>query len=264
MTRTPYPKAALAAAIAGLGFVAATVAQTSAPASTAQKPAAAPAAKADAKADAKGSLSGDDRTFAMKAAQGGLMEVEAGKAAQSKAQSDAVKQFAQRMVTDHSKANDELMSLAKSKSLDLPSALDKSHAAHMDKLNKASGAAFDREYMKHMVDDHQKAVADFEKQSKNGKDADLKKWAGSKLPTLKEHLKLAQDTSAQLAKSGGGKSADKAASSGGASPSDMKTGGKSDPTKPVNSANPAGNTTGSNTGNVAGAPPKAATTGSGK
>jgi len=254
MTRARFHEVALVAALAAFGFGAAH-AQTAAPQSgAAQKPDnRAGAAKADAKTGA--SLSGDDRTFVLKAAQGGLMEVEAGKAAQSKAQDAAVKQFAQRMVTDHSKANDELKALAKSKNVDVPSALDKSHQAHMDKLGKASGAAFDREYMKHMVDDHRKTVADFEKQSKSAKDPDLRKWAGDKLPTLREHLKMAQATHDQVAKGGGGKAAS------GAAPSDIKTGGKSDPTKPVNTANPAGTTTGTNTGNTAGAPPKPATTG---
>lgn len=197
-------------------------------------------------------LSGDDRTFVMKAAQGGLMEVEAGKAASTKAQHAKVKAFGQRMVTDHGKANQELTALAKSKKVEVGSALDQDHKAHLDRLAQLSGAEFDRAYMKHMVEDHRKDVAEFEKQSKSAQDADLKKWAGAKLPTLKEHLKLAQATHDEVAKGGPGAAT---------MPSDNKVGGRSDPTKPVNTANPAGNTTGSNTGNVAGAAPKPATTG---
>ena len=268
--KSPYPKVALAAAIAALGFTAGTIAQTPAtqPATgskaTDNKSTGSPSGTTKSADSGKGGLQGGDRTFVMKAAQGGMAEVEAGKVAQQKAQHDAVKQYAQRMVADHSKANEELMSLAKSKKVDVPGSLDKQHQAHMDKMNKLSGPSFDRDYMKHMVDDHKKTIADFEKQAKNGKDADVKKWADSKLPTLREHLKLAQDTQSQVTKGGtGGKSGDKSAS-GGTSPSDNKTGGKSDQTKPVNTANPAGNTTGSNTGNTAGAAPKAATTGSGK
>jgi putative membrane protein len=254
MTRTQYPKVALAAALAALGFAAGSIAQTGTTQSGGKSTDGnTTGTKASAKDSAGGNLQGADRTFAMKAAQGGLAEVEAGKAAQQKAQNDAVKQFAQRMVTDHGKANEELMSLAKSKNVALPSALDKNHQAHMDKLNKLSGPQFDREYMKHMVDDHRKTVADFEKQSKSGKDEELKKWAGDKLPTLREHLKMAQSTHDQVAKG------DKTASAGGAS--DAKTGGRSDQAKPVNTANPAGNTTGSNTGNIAGAQPKPQTTG---
>lgn len=100
-------------------------------------------------------------------------------------------------------------------------------------MNKLSGPGFDREYTKHMVDDHRKTVADFEKQAKSGKDADVKKWAESKLPTLREHLKMAQDTQSQVSKGGaGGKASDKSAAAG-AAPSDNKTGGRSDPTKPA-------------------------------
>ena len=256
MKRSACSKVALAAAIAALGFTAAIHAQTSAtPTATGSK------ATENKPGGAKGALQGADRTFVMKAAQGGMAEVEAGKVAQQKAQHDAVKQYAQRMVTDHGKANEELMSLAKSKDVDVPGALDRQHRAHIDKMSRLSGPSFDREYMKHMVQDHRKTIADFEKQAKGGKDADLRKWADSKLPTLREHLKMAQDTQSQVSKGGaGGKAADRSAS---AAP-DSKTGGRSDQTKPVNSANPTGNTTGSNTGTTAGAAPKAATTGSGK
>ena len=265
MNRAPLPKTALAAAIAALGFTVVTaVAQTTGAQSGSTQPSAKPADSkpaSDAKSSGKSaSLQGADRTFMLKAAQGGLAEVEAGKVAQSKAQNDAVKQFAQRMVTDHSKANDELMSLARSKNVDVPSSLDKQHQAHMDKMNKLSGPQFDREYMKHMVDDHRKTVADFEKQARGGKDNELKSWAESKLPTLREHLKMAQSTHDQVAKGGPGKSGDKGASSS-TGASDTKAAGKSDQTKPVNTGNPTGTTQGSNTANTAGAAPKPATTG---
>jgi putative membrane protein len=260
MTRAPFSKTALAAAVAALGFTVVTaVAQTTATPSSSTRPAADAKPAGDKSSAKSGALQGADRTFVMKAAQGGMAEVEAGKAAQSKAQNDAVKQFAQRMVTDHGKANEELMSLAKSKNVDVPSSLDKQHRAHVDKLNKLSGPQFDREYMKHMVDDHKKTVADFEKQAKGGKDNEVKSWAESKLPTLREHLKMAQSTHEQVAKGGAGKSGDKSASSAGAS--DTKSGGKSDQGKAVNSANPTGTTQGSNTGNTAGAAPTPATTG---
>jgi putative membrane protein len=253
--RTTFPNVALAAAVAALGFSAATIAQTAATATKSEGKAS--AAKAgDKSSDAKsGSLTGADRTFVMKAAQGGMAEVEAGKAAQSKAQSDSVKKFAEHMVTDHSKANDELMSLAKSKNVDVPSALDKDHKAKMDKMAKLSGPEFDRAYMKDMVDDHKKTVADFEKQAKGGKDAELKQWAESKLPTLREHLKMAQSTHDEVAKGGG-----KSSSSGASGSTASKTGGSTDPAKPVETANSKGNTAGTNTQNTAGAAPKPQTT----
>ena len=130
----------------------------------------------------------------MEAAQGGMAEVELGQLATQKASSDAVKQFGQRMVTDHGKANDELKTLAQSKSIMLPTDIGK-HKATKDKLEKLSGAAFDRAYMQEMLNDHRKDVSDFRKESQSGKDPDVKAWAARTLPTLEEHLQMAQSAS---------------------------------------------------------------------
>lgn len=139
-----------------------------------------------------GNLSSQDRKFLMDAAMGGLMEVELGRVAAQKGSSEAVKQFGQRMVDDHSAANTELMSLATSKGITLPTALDEKHQEHVTKMSAMSGADFDRAYMKMMVSDHTKDVSEFEKQSTKGADADLKAFAAKALPTLQEHLKLAR------------------------------------------------------------------------
>jgi putative membrane protein len=140
-------------------------------------------------------LASSDRQFIMEAAQGGMAEVELGQLAADKAESSAVKQFAQRMVTDHGKANDELKSLAQSKNITLPADLDAKHKATKDRLSKLSGAQFDRAYMQDMVSDHQKDVSEFKKQSTSAKDAELKAWAAKTLPTLQEHLQMAQAAS---------------------------------------------------------------------
>jgi putative membrane protein len=140
-------------------------------------------------------LASADRQFIMEAARGGMAEVELGQLASDKAQSDAVKQFAQRMVTDHGKANDELKSLAQSKNVTLPAELDAKHKSTKDRLSKLSGAQFDRAYMQEMVSDHQKDVSEFRKQSQSAKDAELKAWAAKTLPTLQEHLQMAQAAS---------------------------------------------------------------------
>ena len=139
--------------------------------------------------------------FVRKAAMGGMAEVELGNLAQQKASNDQVKQFGAKMVQDHGKANDELKQLASSKGIDLPSALDSKHKKDMDKLNKLSGAQFDKAYMSHMVDDHKKDVSEFKKQAKSGKDADVKAFAAKTLPTLEEHLQLAQTTNDAVKKS---------------------------------------------------------------
>lgn len=139
-----------------------------------------------------------DSAFVTKAAQGGLAEVELGNLAKQKASSDAVKQFADRMISDHGKANDELKSLAGGKNITVPSAVGAKDKAVMDRLSKLSGPAFDRAYMRDMVADHKKDVAEFQKEANNGRDADVKSWAAKTLPTLQEHLKIAEDTAAKL------------------------------------------------------------------
>ncbi len=141
---------------------------------------------------AKSDLARGDRKFVEEAAAGGMAEVELGKLAQQKATNEQVKQFGARMVQDHTKANDELKALASSKGVQLPAGPTKSQQRDMDKMNKLSGAEFDRDYTKHMLADHKKDVSLFEKQSKSGKDADLKAFAGKTLPTLQEHLQMVQ------------------------------------------------------------------------
>ena len=137
-------------------------------------------------------LSSQDRDFLMDAAMGGLMEVELGNVAAQKGTSDAVKQFGQRMVDDHSKANAELTTLATSKGITLPTALDEKHQQRVAKFSSMSGAEFDRAYSKEMLSDHNKDVSEFEKQSKKGTDADLKAFASKTLPTLQEHQQMAK------------------------------------------------------------------------
>jgi putative membrane protein len=153
----------------------------------------------DTKSSSK--LSSDDSNFIKDAAQGGMLEVELGKLAQQKGSNDKVKEFGKRMEQDHSKANEELKKIAADKGVQL-TALDKKHQSKVDKLSKASAADFDRNYMKEMVDDHKDDVSKFQKQADKGKDADLKQFASSKLPTLKEHLQLAQSTEKAVREAG--------------------------------------------------------------
>lgn len=142
----------------------------------------------------KDALSSGDRRFMQKAAIGGLAEVQMGQLAKDRGMSDEVKSFANRMVTDHGKANDELKSLAAAKGVALPADVDKKHKGKMDKLAKLSGPDFDRAYMKDMVKDHKEDVSEFRKEAKRAKDGDLQKFAQSTLPTLEEHLAMARKT----------------------------------------------------------------------
>ena len=141
-----------------------------------------------------GSIAAADKAFATKAAIGGLAEVQMGQLAQQKGSSDQVKQFGSRMVDDHTKANDELKQIASSKGIALPTDLDAKHKSKMDKMQKLSGAQFDKAYMDDMVADHKEDVADFRKEANSGKDSDIKAFAAKTLPTLQDHLKMAQST----------------------------------------------------------------------
>ncbi|HXD75421.1 MAG TPA: DUF4142 domain-containing protein [Vicinamibacterales bacterium] len=134
----------------------------------------------------------EDIEFILDAAKGGAAEVELGRLAADHAKNEEVKKFAQRMVDDHSKANDELKSIAQARGIRLPEETDAQHKATMKRLEKLNGAAFDRAYMQMMVGDHVKDVNEFKKESNAGKDSQVKSFAASTLPTLEEHLQQAR------------------------------------------------------------------------
>lgn len=145
-------------------------------------------------------LGSADNTFAMKACQGGMAEVQLGQLAKDHASSQAVKDFGERMVTDHTKANDELKSIAAKKGITLPTSVDAKDQATYDRLSKLNGAAFDRAYMADMVRDHRTDVSEFQRESQSGNDPDLKAFAGKTLPTLQEHLSMAEKTNTEVKK----------------------------------------------------------------
>lgn len=134
----------------------------------------------------------DDADFAVEAATGSMMEVQLGTLALTKASDAQVKQFAQMMVDDHTKANNELKGLAQQKNITLPTTLDNEHQRKFDNLNEKSGKDFDKDYIDLMVSDHKSDVRKFEDEAEDGKDADLKSWSSSKLATLRHHLEEAQ------------------------------------------------------------------------
>src|SRR5215212_3687419 len=156
-----------------------------------------------------------DHKFATEAAMGGTMEVELGRIAASKGASDEVRQFGQRMVDDHSKANAELMQLASGKGMTLPTAPDAKHQAETRKLSALSGEKFDKEYVKMMVKDHKKDVGEFEKEASRGMDADIKAFAASTLPTLREHLQMIQRINDKMTMRRGGMGSNGNANAGG-------------------------------------------------
>ena len=139
-----------------------------------------------------------ETSFVKEAAQGGMAEVELGQLAVKRAKSEDVKQFGQRMVDDHSKANEELKQLAGSKGWTVPTEIGSKHRATITKLTNASDANFDREYMHEMVLDHDHDVKAFQRYSSSGTDPELKAWVDKTLPTLQEHQQMAKSTASKV------------------------------------------------------------------
>jgi putative membrane protein len=134
-------------------------------------------------------LAVSDQKFVLTASQGGMVEVQLGTLATQKGESDAVKKFGAQMVTDHTKANDELKSLASKKGMELPDQLDATHAGMVGRLSTLEGPQFDKAYIEGMVKDHEEDVHEFEAAAKSLTDPALKAFAAKTLPTLKMHLK---------------------------------------------------------------------------
>ena len=145
-----------------------------------------------AQAQINRSLSIADANFLIEAARGGLAEVKLGQLAEQQGGSDAVRQFGQRMVADHNRAGDELKVLAKNKQFSLPTEPGSDDQEVYDQLSKLHGHEFDTAYARAMVKDHQQDILDFQKEAgPNGTDPDIRAWAVTTLPILKQHLDMA-------------------------------------------------------------------------
>lgn len=138
----------------------------------------------------------DDQNFMQKAATGGMAEVSLGQQVSPVAKNADAKSFADKMVTDHSKANDELKQLTATKGVTLPTDTDQEHKDAAQKVMSAKNV--DKAYMDEMVKDHDKDVKEFEDESKSAKDADLRAWIDKTLPVLKEHQKMAHDIKSKM------------------------------------------------------------------
>jgi putative membrane protein len=168
-----------------------------APASFAQSGQPHAASQPAANSAAKDALNQEDKTFVKEAAIGGMAEVQLSKVAQKSENAD-VKSFADRMVKDHTAANEQLAAIAKGLGVDMPSKLDSEHERMRDKLQTLHGKAFDEQYMRDMVEDHNKAVNLFQQEAKAGRNSELKQFAQKTLPTLEEHQKMAVELSRRL------------------------------------------------------------------
>ena len=138
-----------------------------------------------------------DQIFAMMAASGGLTEVQLGKLAADRSASPEVKQLAERLVQDHTKANQELLTIADKKDISVPKKLDGTHEDLVKLFSQLEGAQFDREFLSYQVMHHEKDTAAFAVQAKEGQDPDLKDFAAKQLPILQAHLKQARDLAGQ-------------------------------------------------------------------
>jgi putative membrane protein len=137
---------------------------------------------------ADSTLSSDDSDFVKNAAKGNITEIDLGHLAVQKATNPEVKAFANRMIRDHSKANEELTTLATSKGLDVSKSAPLSEDISSMRLKMLSGKSFDEAYIKLMIDDHKEDVAAFQKESESAQDIDVKRFASKILPILQGHL----------------------------------------------------------------------------
>ncbi|GAB3536892.1 hypothetical protein GCM10027443_28380 [Pontibacter brevis] len=133
----------------------------------------------------------DQSDFMTQAASNNMLEIEAGRLAQQKGQSQAVKDFGQMMVTDHTQATEKLQSLASQQNIALPDSMSQEHMDQLQSLRDKSGAEFDQEYADLMVSSHEEAVSLFEDASNNMENAEVKNFATTTLPKLREHLEQA-------------------------------------------------------------------------
>ena len=150
-------------------------------------------------------LSKHDMEFVKNTAIGGKAEVELGKLAQQNGQSQQVKDFGARMEKDHSDAGAKLTTVASGKGVQLPQQLDAEHARIRDRLAQLRGDAFDRAYMRAMVEDHDKDMKAFRQQAQSGQDPDIKRFAGETLSVIQQHDRMAHDIDRSLTAVGSSK-----------------------------------------------------------
>jgi putative membrane protein len=165
-------------------------------------------------------LSWSDRRFVNKVADGNQDEVQLAQLAAQRASNPDVRNFAQQLVSDHTSMGSELQSLASTKNVKLDK--DNNQSREYKRLSNKSGQDFDREFVDHMVDEHEKDIKDFEKASTDAKDTELRSFASKHLADLKQHLATAQNLQRSTMATGRNDN-----SSGRTSHSDMSTSGTS-------------------------------------
>jgi putative membrane protein len=139
-----------------------------------------------------------DQQFLSKAAEGGIAEVHLGQLAGQNGANRCVKQFGQRMVSDHATANEHAKSVGIQKGIVLPVSMNPAHQSTYRNLSIQTGKEFDKAYMAEMIRDHREDIAEFRSEAESGSDADIKAWAVKTLPMLEEHLHMAESCGGQV------------------------------------------------------------------
>jgi putative membrane protein len=139
-------------------------------------------------------ISPSTQDFVTEAANSDMLEIESSKLAQQRAD-DKSKQFAAKMIKDHTETSTELKSLVQGGKVKatLPTAMDSAHMAKLDKLKGLKDADFDKQYDDDQIAAHKDAVSLFQRYANRGEDPELKAFAAKYLPHLQDHLKMAED-----------------------------------------------------------------------
>ena len=145
-------------------------------------------------------LTSTEVAFIKEAGAGNAAEIKMAELALKNAESQDVKDFAQMMIKDHSEANDDLTVVAKNHNIDFPPDAPEKEKALGKKMLDVKGAAFDKAYMKHAVEDHTQDVADYKKAEKQVKDKKLVEYVNKTTPVIEGHLKMAKEVDAKVKK----------------------------------------------------------------
>lgn len=141
-----------------------------------------------------------DLAFAIEAAKGHLLEIKMGELAMTHGMSDVVRQLGKTLADEHLKANTELLELATKKEMALPTALEGDDLEKYERFSKKNAEGFDKAYTRFTAKDHKKALSNFKKEVKRGKDAELKQLAANTIPVLENHLKMSKEACEQVKK----------------------------------------------------------------
>jgi len=153
----------------------------------------------------RGQAATANEVFIRNAAEGNMAEVKLGELAQQKGQSPEVKKFAERMIQDHTKANEELKQVAGREHVNLPTGTSRKTGQTYQSLEKLSGPEFDKAYARTMVQDHEKDVSEFKHELSTAQDEPTKQYVQQTLPTLESHLQQAKQMQAEVSREGAGK-----------------------------------------------------------